>query len=383
MSLPIYRGGAAAIPDERRQGNAGLRFERLFDGYDANWEIGETKKDWLQGFTYPVGDSNALQHHALGQCRLATSLGGRHAVFQSEGHFVTGTGYPHPVENGLAWHPVLGTPYLAGSAVKGLLRAWVEQWTYRDDEDEDRRAHLLAWFGSDDKDPRQRRSDPRAGDLVFFDAIPVSPVPLEVAIMTPHMGKWYEQGGDIRDPLRQPERVPADWHDPTPIPFLVARRVSLLFSIAPRNAGIADGIDLDAVMESLRDALQWIGAGAKTAIGYGQMARNTNADNVLETALIQSTIDAQRAEMTEEQRRIDDLTMLLDKERAANHKDAGGPVMQQLAALIKEAVNWPAPERERLATLAESAYKYVGWGKSAKKKARKQAIAGLRAGGTS
>jgi hypothetical protein len=55
-------------------------------------------------------------------------------------------------------------------------------------------------------------------------------------------------------------------------------------------------------------------------------------------------------------------------------------MMQQVSRLLQEARAWPTPERSALAALAEAAYGHVGWGKSAKKKARKAAIAALRDG---
>jgi CRISPR-associated protein Cmr6 len=380
MTLPLYRGAAEAIPPDRRRGHAGLHFERLFDGYHADWTIGETKAAWLRGFAGPVGDADALRRHALAQIRLVDSLGGRHAIFQAPGRFVTGTGYPHPVENGFAWHPVLGVPYLAGSSVKGLLRAWVEQWTYEDGDDKARRDHLLAWFGSDHKDPRERESAPTAGDLICFDAIPVAPVPLEVDIMTPHMGKWYEQGHTIHDPQREPGRVPADWHDPTPIPYLVAGRIALLFSVAPRNPTCAERSDTGEALDALQDALQWMGAGAKTAIGYGLMSANTDADARLRQALEEENRLRDLAGKSPEQRRIQALKDLVEKEQAASRLEPGGPVMQQLSALLTEALAWPDADREQLAGLAENAYKYLGWGNAKKKQQRKAAIERLRAG---
>jgi CRISPR-associated protein Cmr6 len=108
-----------------------------------------------------------------------------------------------------------------GSAVKGLLRAWVEIWAeLSDDERLQRRRDWFGWvkgYMGDKKD--------QAGKLIFFDAIPIEPVKLTMDIMTPHYGKWYEQGHKIEgnnmvDLLqKQHECLPADWHAPVPVPF--------------------------------------------------------------------------------------------------------------------------------------------------------------------
>jgi CRISPR-associated protein Cmr6 len=54
-----------------------------------------------------------------------------------------------------------------------------------------------------------------AGNLIFFDALPTAPVLLSCDIMTPHMNKWYEKGGDI-GAQDYATTAPADWHNPGP-----------------------------------------------------------------------------------------------------------------------------------------------------------------------
>jgi hypothetical protein len=76
--------------------------------------------------------------------------------------------------------------------------------------------------------------------------------------MTPHYADYYGSGD-----------VPGDWLSPVPIPFLsVAAGTAFQFGIAPRTI---DGKEhLECVAEWLKNALQWLGAGAKTAVGYGR-----------------------------------------------------------------------------------------------------------------
>ncbi|MCI5145979.1 MAG: type III-B CRISPR module RAMP protein Cmr6, partial [Candidatus Electrothrix sp. AR3] len=134
---------------------------------------------------------------------------------------------------------------------------------------------LFQWFGSAKKGPDEKIM--QAGELIFFDAIPLQPVQLHTEVMTPHMGKWYEQGGDIEgeDILEHPERIPADWHDPNPIFFLVVDKPIFLFSVALRNPAIRS-CNLGEVLQALELSLKWLGAGAKTATGYGRMERDDN-----------------------------------------------------------------------------------------------------------
>lgn len=286
MVLPLYQSIHQSPPvhdANKPEGNCGLWFERFYDRYRGDFL--ETKdndnafQEWLKNFNHLSGDSELLETAINRQAQLAGDLGGAYAVFKTDWHFVTGMGNPHPLENGFNWHAVQGVPYLSGSGIKGLVRSWVESWQFEEgDPDNQKAKRLLDWFGSVSKDPD---AESETGKVIFFDAIPYKQVRLSSDIMTPHMGKWYADGGSIEDVNRQAEAVPADWHSPTPIYFLSAKEPVFLFSFAPRNDLVADEIDLDEVMQCLADALEWLGAGAKTAVGYGQFYRDEKATDSL------------------------------------------------------------------------------------------------------
>jgi len=291
MSLPIYKEQQTkqVLPEFTNQANAGLWFDRFFDQFDGEnqndskrWQVFEPKSGEDKGITYWLTDNftkkvkkagnDALVRHATKQLDLAEKvLKGKALTYKASWHFVTGMGNPHPVENGFTWHPTLGVPYLTGAAVKGLVRSYLENNYHEDDRD----ALLWQWFGSTSKNPEDCK-DPmstQAGELIFFDAIPIEPVTLGVDVMTPHMGDWYAKGE--KEP-NQPATVPADWHDPVPVTFLVAKGITLLFSFARRSFqrkpdDKRKDICLSDVEQVLTAALQYAGAGAKTATGYGQM----------------------------------------------------------------------------------------------------------------
>jgi len=301
--LPLYKG---AMPPEgypRRDSHRGLWYDRFFDGFPSDWQPerdDQAKKDWSQAkidwigraARTAAGDRDACASAAARLARLCTDIGGETRVYRVTWHFAIGLGNPHPVENGFLWHPTLGAPYIPGAAVKGLIRAWVEAWMFDEGYQADEKLQILyRWFGSEDKDERERNRlrseglfappskgsvlDTEAGGFVFFDALSVAPVKLKADVMTPHMGKWYELGGEIESVEKQPECIPADWHDPVPIYFLVADCPVFQFAIAPRTKAAVS--ELDAVFDALDCALQWLGAGAKTAVGYGQMSKEENA----------------------------------------------------------------------------------------------------------
>lgn len=303
MKLPLPNGIKPAFT---QAGHAGLWFNRFFDRYGTDqeskppdpWSIGKTDKhDWLKDFPkHTRGEKTTLEQHAWRSIDLIKARGGEVAVFELDWHFVSGMGYPHPVENGLAWHPTLGVPYLTGAAVKGLVRSWMEVWQGVAPE------QLRQWFGSETKDPNALADKPPvAGELVFFDALPVAPVTLTVDIMTPHMGKWYEQGGEIASVANTPEAIPADWHDPVPVQYLVVKKAQFLFGVAPRRQGSQQGDAIRAVLDDLEQALGFMGAGAKTAVGYGQMTRKENHPLIHATLSLEDRLTAEIAALTEKQ----------------------------------------------------------------------------------
>ena len=271
--LPLYRN--AASDQHGGKYHKGLLFERFFK-YSGSWDVkDQAKLSSIRSVTGPCGDEAQLTGFARRSVRLVNSLRGQYQVYKLEWHFVTGMGNAHPVENGFLWHPVLGTPYIPGSTIKGVLRSWLEQEL---PDGEVKKQKLLQWFGSDSKEP-QEQAQLQAGQLVFHDAIPIRPAILDVDIMTPHMGKWYERGGEGK-PSEKADSIPADWHDPIPIPFLIVKECSFLFSISPRTAEL-DRNAITEAMSQLEMALEWLGVGAKTAVGYGSMSKNKTGQEKL------------------------------------------------------------------------------------------------------
>ena len=277
---PLYQGHDSGIPHD--QGHAGLLFFRYFDGYSKDWKVEVTKTknpklDFIRRFAArPKGDSNQLSVVLGRRKALVEALQGDQKTLHLSGSFVTGLGLEHPVENGFLWHPTLATPYIPGSTLKGLLRNWMETWVGVE------KGTLDTWFGAGSE--RQEKSttlgnDDRqggnAGSIIFFDAVPVQPVALATDVMTPHMGKWYEQGHQIKDTRRDHEKIPADWHDPVPVPFLVVRDASFHFMIAARTPAHRQAVT--EIMEHLETALATVGIGAKTAVGYGRFSATSGS----------------------------------------------------------------------------------------------------------
>ena len=252
MTLPLYQGATA--PRRDADGHAGLWFDKFCDQWrieKSTWTLkgddrNNPKLAWIDTLTSASGTVGAklqIQQASMRLAALVESRGGRWEVLTTTSRFVTGLGRSHPIENGFSWHPTLGVPYLPGSSIKGLVRAWAER-----DADPKPDGQRVGWLlGS----PR------KAGSMCFLDAVPIEPVRLEADVMTPHYAGW-----DSNNP-------PGDWRSPTPIPFLVtAAKTPFLFGLVPRCS--VSSADLSIVRDWLRSALVWAGGGAKTAVGYGR-----------------------------------------------------------------------------------------------------------------
>ena len=270
MTRPLHTGAAERPGSRPTDGHAGLWFDKFCDRWRVEgtaWSMksekdgdgNSPKLEWINTVAgSKVGSAAQLDSYALRLMRLAEKRGGRFAVFTSESRFVTGLGRSHPVENGFAWHPTLGAPYLPGSSIKGTVRAWA-----RIDANPSAPCETVKrLFGAPGN----------AGSICFLDAVPITPVRLDSDVMTPHYAGWST------------DEPPGDWCSPTPIPFLVtAARTTLLFGIIPCRDVSHE--DLDVVMSWLRSALAWSGGGAKTAVGYGRFATDDAATDALEQRL--------------------------------------------------------------------------------------------------
>lgn len=278
---PLYSSAAQQPIARGPEGNAGLWFDKFCDRWRVNrttWSMSaddtgnNPKLEWIRRLARdPVGQQAQLAEASRRLVQLVVRRGGQVAVFKTESRFATGLGRSHPVENGFAFHPTLGAPYLPGSSIKGMVRSWAREQV----EPNPGRGVVARLFGGSGQ----------AGGVCFLDAVPVASVQVEADVMTPHYAGWSE--GD----------PPGDWRSPTPIPFLAtAAGTEFLFGAVP-CAPLQDG-DLDTVFGWLESALAWTGAGAKTAVGYGRMVRDEAATTELVGTVRrqQERLDTQRLE---------------------------------------------------------------------------------------
>ncbi|CUQ66013.1 type III-B CRISPR module RAMP protein Cmr6 [Candidatus Nitrospira inopinata] len=216
--------------------------------------------------------------------------------------FTTGLGNEHPLENGFAFLNPYGLPYLPGSGVKGVLRQAAQElangqwdssqgwsadpyWKMNVGTAKDPRwlelSMLDVLFGRETPagDPDHVR-----GALSFWDVIPqIAGDSLMVEIMTPHQSHYYQKKAQAGS------TTPHDSGQPNPICFLTVppgsrftfhvvcdeQHLKRLTSNKKEKAPdlLAEGeTHWKKLLESaFQHAFQWLGFGAKTAVGYGAM----------------------------------------------------------------------------------------------------------------
>jgi CRISPR-associated protein Cmr6 len=175
-------------------------------------------------------------------------------------------GWEHPNENGFAFLQPYGLPYLAGSGVKGVVRQAAQQLAKEDDAEKHgwNDNAIEALFGLE---PLPGSDTATRGALRFFDVIPeLAGSSLDVDIMNPHYSQYYQGNSS-----------PHDAGSPIPIFFVVVPPGSKFTFVVDcprvRNlpADLAKGWR-DLIRLAFEHAFDWLGFGAKTAVGYGAMS---------------------------------------------------------------------------------------------------------------
>jgi CRISPR-associated protein Cmr6 len=196
--------------------------------------------------------------------------------------FTTGLGNEHPLENGFAFLNPYGLPYLPGSGVKGVVRQaacelasgdWGEAGGWNREENYPRKigkevivlSLIDVLFG---RETPSGESEHVRGALSFWDVFPqIDGDRLLVEVMTAHQGHYYQE-----------KQTPHDSGSPNPINFLtIPPRSRFTFCVLCDMAhlqrlapAVADTDRWRGLVDAaFRHAFQWLGFGAKTAVGYG------------------------------------------------------------------------------------------------------------------
>jgi len=402
-----------------------LYFHALADVADNKWvPLKNTKRLALEAVS-TVGKAAQQMLKALTnrQAQLFDGYGWQRAA-ELSAPLLTGSGNPHPVENGFAFLSPYGVPYLAGSGIKGVLRRAAEElallceeaqgwalplvWALfgfdeksayfnesggREFESEWRRGYdrfvqtvkerpdpllhrlLEIWLPPEEQpknqatflmDLRQRIDVRRAihfqGLLTFLDAFPRPGCRMAVDILNPHHRTYYQGSG---------EESPHDAEQPVPVFFLVlepgAKFVLRAIPTLGRPSLWSAVGDWHRLLDAAFDyASQWLGFGAKTSVGYGMLGPDRELEAQRQRKE-QEEAERRQKEVEEEARRAAE-----EKQRMALEEEERRRREAEEAQRAQLQAEWDAlPEDEKIKrTLQEAADRYLHLSESERKKGR-------------
>ena len=252
--------------------HAGLAMQKLYSQHD---EKGEAARQLLDTIAKMSVSSDVYKAAFKRWHDAIKSL--EHLTFSATTNsaLAIGLGNTSPLEVGLTSHHTYGTPYLPGSAIKGLLRRAAA-------------AHNLDQTSQD----ILFGTTATAAHITYWDAMlePSSTNPFQPDVITVHHPKYYGSG-DQRD------IYPTDFDDPNPIAFLSVRP-DTKFCIALSSSSKDASPWLYVAAELLKYALEEMGLGGKTNAGYGYF-------NVTLPEKPKSTAELEQALLEKHQKRIE------------------------------------------------------------------------------
>jgi CRISPR-associated protein Cmr6 len=367
----------------------GHRFGLYFTVWQDDWRKTDSKTEALKKAIGIPNNSKDLAKN-LHKRQQAIAVKTSHLAYFpaiSISPFMTGIGNEHPLENGFAFLNPYGLPYLPGSGVKGVLRtaaeelalglygetagwdmlavwwlfgfeagnAAITQKPYKGDkvlveEAQLRQAAYQAWVRQSGYDlpslhkmiettvanksqQEKYKSDPALfltslsdeislqGALSFWDVYPQSKN-LAIDILTPHHAGYFNG-----------KNAPHDSEQPNPNVFLTILPGSHFnFYCACEKARLPPKLQQDwqaLIDAAFEHAFDWLGFGAKTAVGYGQMHQDENGKQKFhedkEQRLQKARADAEQLEAEKQMAELPsferDIAQLLKNEKDPNKKD--------------------------------------------------------------
>lgn len=282
--------------------NFALKFHKYpqFDGENFLFYRTDRKKgniDDIKDFNF---DENKIKVVINNLKNIAETLyPNTNSIFEMnvDWRLAVGLGNESVYETSMTLHPVYGIPYIPGQGVKGIVRSWIINDKFEQNEGRaiSESKAFCKMFGCskevliDERDGvgnlikdkkgnvkkenyKSNLGEDYQGSIVFFDAFPINLTSksLKVDIMNPHYGPYYSD--------TKGQTPPADYHNPKPIPFLTVENTSFQFIIGIKEKNNEQPVDdeklgkgtlLELTKKYLKEALQNQGIGAKTAVGYG------------------------------------------------------------------------------------------------------------------
>ncbi len=258
---------AVLRPGYRAESHAGLLLDRGLR--DHGKENGETHGAQLIG---QVAQFRAGALYRAAYRRWEALLRGRAMLLAVEMEarpaLIVGLGGAGVLETAITLNHTYGTPFIPGSALKGLARRFFAQARQAN-------GALLQPAATGDYERVLFGTPDSAGYTVFYDAwyVPGSAPddrPLQRDVITVHHPRYYAGGAN--------RCAPWDFDDPNPVPFVSARGCYLVAVDGPTVAWSHFALEL------LTRALADEGAGGKTSSGYGRLFPTDRGINYPDTA---------------------------------------------------------------------------------------------------
>src|SRR6266700_4975832 len=236
----------------------------------------EGKSNWFKELEPDKHIDTRLAEHAYKRWSDATiAMQAQHFTATTQWRMVVGLGGETVLETDLTLHHRYGLPFIPGSALKGLTRAYATEEVIKpkskkiDGDD----PVIQSIFGT----------QKAAGSVIFFDAMPVDgKFEIDLDIMNAHYPKYYGE-----------KQLPTNSQDPNPVTFLAVTNTTFMFALAPRRP--KDVSDMKLAMKWLQMALHEYGVGGKTSAGYGYFTVSQEQEAAPATS-VQSLTNANKPE---------------------------------------------------------------------------------------
>lgn len=241
--------------------NLSLWLDR-YVGYEKKWKLDEENKSKflkkvVDKFNFPSQLISA--YHQRWQITTQSFSHAQHFQASPEWRMAVGLGQTSILETSLTLDRITGIPLIPGSALKGLAATYAMLEELEETERKniettknptDQQKDFLAIFGTENN----------TGKIVFFDAVPTKSPILELDIMNNHYPQYYEG-----------EEAPTPSQSPNPVYFLtLGNQSEFAFAVARRDKNTKQELVKKAA-NWLKQGLETMGVGAKTAAGYGYL----------------------------------------------------------------------------------------------------------------
>ncbi len=211
----------------------------------------ERKSTWLREIASGSYIDTRLMESIYGRwLHMTTTVAAQHFSAVTDWRMVIGLGGETVLETDLTLHHLYGIPFIPGSALKGLTRAYVTGEVHPSKKIDDDNEIVRGIFGTQKE----------AGTVVFFDAMPINGrATFALDIMNSHYQSYYGE-----------KKLPTNDQNPNPVTFLTVTNTSFMFALAPRDPNKKQHIeDVNTAKKWLKEALEKYGIGGKTSAGYG------------------------------------------------------------------------------------------------------------------